>query len=157
MCFLPEGHGKAQSTAACGCMRHWDMTCLNEMAKDARKHDSLAMREFIDFTPPPKSDVPLKLFDTASLRQAGKSSELGGKAPVVYYHAVRGKAASKHWRPAWVTDSRADPDDAVADVSGQWRETKPPRAEIVGPGHAAQEPEAYAEVTLWRTSLQNAR
>ena len=48
------------------------------------------------------------------------SPKLVEKAPMVYYHGVTGKAASKHWRSAWVTDTGADPDDdAAADVSEQ--------------------------------------
>ena len=78
------------------------------------------------------------------------SSKLVGKA-------VTGKAASKHW-PAWVAATGADPDDAVADrLDCGVNTTDYVRAEILGPGHAAQELEAHAAITQQRPSLQNAR
>ena len=132
MCCFPEGRGKGAVDGHFGCTRHW-VNCvvgtkvfrvidayiigLNEMAKDARKHE-------------PTAPIPSKVFATVSLRQAGMgikancswSSKLIGNDPRVYNHSVTGKAASKHWRPAWVTDTRADSDDdAVADVCVQWR------------------------------------
>ena len=145
-CPCPEGHVKGAVDGHFGCRRRWanrvtgnkvsssinaNTKGLIEMAKDARKHVQTApIRELIEFTPPPKSDIPSKVFDTVSLRQDGTgtkancawSSKLVDKAPMVYYHGVIGKAASKHWRPTWVAATRAIPDDdAVADMSGQWR------------------------------------
>ena len=70
--FFSEGIGIGEVDGHSGCMRHWENcvavnkvistidACtegLNEMAKDARKYEPLAaIREFIDLTPPPKSD-----------------------------------------------------------------------------------------------------
>ena len=76
-------------------------------------------------------------------------------APMVYCHGVSGKAASKHGRPEWVTAERDD--DAVADLSGQWREhSRQPhaRADTVGLGHAAEELEVHEIIRLERSSLQ---
>ena len=169
VCFFPEGHGKGAVDGHCGCMRHWvnfvaGTKVISTIDAHTKCPDATELHRSGNPSTScrlPKTDIPSNVYDTVSSRQAAMgikanyawSSKLVGKAPMVYCHGVTGKAASKHWRPACVAATGADSDDdAVTDVSGQWRA----RADIVGSGHAAHQLEVHAKKSLEWSSLQNA-